>query len=270
MQGQQPVPASNATQTNQPMFITQELNQQLHTLATQQREAEVQFSYVQTRERQQVALDRFAQSLKTVRCQWNGTAYNKTGCCKEDSIEGDVYCKKHLNALNKAYYKGGEVPNGFEPRGIVKKKKQQYISNFEQLQKRLQKPEVIQKLKDDLRKSQFQIALHIRGLPTPLPVCEEKCTHVDTFKCIICQESKMPEGSILAGLPCLHFFHSKCIEPWANNSNSCPVCRAKFTTIFEYATGKKWKTVEDRALAPPTAGDRQVAQDLQNQMDTSA
>ena len=29
----------------------------------------------------------------------------------------------------------------------------------------------------------------------------------------------------LLTLPCFHFFHYDCIEPWFKNKSECPVCR---------------------------------------------
>ena len=45
--------------------------------------------------------------------------------------------------------------------------------------------------------------------------------------CTICQENYEP-SSLLKCLPCGHFFHCECIEPWLLNcSNLCPICRNK-------------------------------------------
>ncbi len=45
--------------------------------------------------------------------------------------------------------------------------------------------------------------------------------------CTICQEN-YSDDSNLKILPCGHFFHCECIEPWLLNcSNLCPICRKK-------------------------------------------
>ena len=42
--------------------------------------------------------------------------------------------------------------------------------------------------------------------------------------CPICQEP-FRSHEFFKGLPCTHFFHCDCIEPWLHVKNSCPVCR---------------------------------------------
>ena len=45
--------------------------------------------------------------------------------------------------------------------------------------------------------------------------------------CTICQENYEPQSTIKI-LPCGHFFHCECIEPWLLNcSNLCPICRKR-------------------------------------------
>ena len=31
--------------------------------------------------------------------------------------------------------------------------------------------------------------------------------------------------------PCGHNLHNECLKPWVERANSCPICRAKFTTV---------------------------------------
>jgi hypothetical protein len=46
--------------------------------------------------------------------------------------------------------------------------------------------------------------------------------------CTICQENYEEENKQVKLLPCGHFFHCTCIEPWLLNcSNLCPICRVK-------------------------------------------
>ncbi|KAJ5071744.1 hypothetical protein M0811_09904 [Anaeramoeba ignava] len=44
--------------------------------------------------------------------------------------------------------------------------------------------------------------------------------------CPICLES-FQESEKLRILPCLHFFHKSCIDPWLNNHDTCPICKTK-------------------------------------------
>lgn len=43
-------------------------------------------------------------------------------------------------------------------------------------------------------------------------------------KCLICLE-EFGDGDDVKTLPCLHFYHQKCIEQWLGTDNSCPVCK---------------------------------------------
>ncbi|OHT15019.1 hypothetical protein TRFO_14511 [Tritrichomonas foetus] len=43
--------------------------------------------------------------------------------------------------------------------------------------------------------------------------------------CGVCLQ-KIPEGTEVAVLPCMHSFHPKCIERWTKVQNECPMCKA--------------------------------------------
>lgn len=42
--------------------------------------------------------------------------------------------------------------------------------------------------------------------------------------CVVCQE-KFQCGDNVTGLPCEHRFHRKCVVPWLESHNTCPICR---------------------------------------------
>lgn len=43
--------------------------------------------------------------------------------------------------------------------------------------------------------------------------------------CGVCLQ-KIPEGTEVAVLPCMHSFHLKCIKKWAKVNSTCPFCKA--------------------------------------------
>jgi hypothetical protein len=47
--------------------------------------------------------------------------------------------------------------------------------------------------------------------------------------CSICQEEFTVESAEMLQLPCGHWFHSACIEPWLQRAQSCPSCRSNVT-----------------------------------------
>ena len=60
-------------------------------------------------------------------------------------------------------------------------------------------------------------------------------------KCPVCL-SLLDEEDEVKKMPCSHVFHSKCILPWLQKVNSCPVCRHELPTDDpEYEEFKKHK-----------------------------
>jgi len=47
--------------------------------------------------------------------------------------------------------------------------------------------------------------------------------YFDQKSCVVCQSDYIV-GDTLASLPCLHNFHSHCIEPWLQQRQVCPIC----------------------------------------------
>jgi hypothetical protein len=45
--------------------------------------------------------------------------------------------------------------------------------------------------------------------------------------CCICLESWAP-GETQRTLPCLHFFHAQCVDPWLTRRFQCPLCQTPF------------------------------------------
>lgn len=46
----------------------------------------------------------------------------------------------------------------------------------------------------------------------------------DSKTCIICMDD-FEAGSMVRVLPCLHHFHTKCIDQWLMRQGTCPVCK---------------------------------------------
>ncbi|KAH7532814.1 uncharacterized protein LOC107416522 [Ziziphus jujuba] len=51
----------------------------------------------------------------------------------------------------------------------------------------------------------------------------------DDVVCAICKEKILLEEKVKK-LPCCHYYHGECIEPWLGIRNSCPVCRYELPT----------------------------------------
>jgi hypothetical protein len=50
-------------------------------------------------------------------------------------------------------------------------------------------------------------------------------THVGKqMRCPICLDDFI-EGDSLKTMPCMHIYHSKCIDRWLATDNSCPICK---------------------------------------------
>lgn len=43
-------------------------------------------------------------------------------------------------------------------------------------------------------------------------------------KCLVCLD-EFADGDDLKTMPCLHFYHQRCLEQWLSTNNSCPVCK---------------------------------------------
>eukprot|EP00918_Siedleckia_nematoides_P041577 GHVU01090446.1.p1 GENE.GHVU01090446.1~~GHVU01090446.1.p1 ORF type:complete len:154 (+),score=16.05 GHVU01090446.1:71-532(+) len=64
----------------------------------------------------------------------------------------------------------------------------------------------------------------VKSLPTKKMEAQEK-----DVRCEICQ-ADYEVGEETKRLPCKHFFHSTCIQPWLDKTNTCPLCRQELPT----------------------------------------
>jgi len=49
--------------------------------------------------------------------------------------------------------------------------------------------------------------------------------------CLVCLSEYVPTEEVRT-MPCLHFFHTDCIDKWLRKANSCPIC--KFNIKLNY------------------------------------
>lgn len=76
---------------------------------------------------------------------------------------------------------------------------------------------------DHIYKSETTETIGTIEMGVEAPVSDEKVN--DTHKlCIICI-SEYVENDPLKELRCLHRYHTKCITPWLESHNNCPLCR---------------------------------------------
>ncbi|KAJ6638706.1 E3 ubiquitin-protein ligase [Pseudolycoriella hygida] len=69
---------------------------------------------------------------------------------------------------------------------------------------------------------------------------EERSFTKNDEKCTICLKPNTDDEEIFKILPCKHAFHSTCILPWLERTNSCPLCRQEMPTDDEdYEERKK-------------------------------
>ncbi|XP_026413929.1 E3 ubiquitin-protein ligase SDIR1-like isoform X2 [Papaver somniferum] len=54
----------------------------------------------------------------------------------------------------------------------------------------------------------------------------------DGLTCSVCLE-QVNQGEIIRTLPCLHQFHSTCIDPWLRQQGICPVCKFRANELLE-------------------------------------
>ncbi|XP_065877072.1 E3 ubiquitin-protein ligase SDIR1-like isoform X2 [Euphorbia lathyris] len=60
--------------------------------------------------------------------------------------------------------------------------------------------------------------------------CVKTCE--DELTCSICLE-QVKRGELVRSLPCLHQFHSNCIDPWLRQQGTCPVCKFRMGSEWE-------------------------------------
>jgi hypothetical protein len=49
-------------------------------------------------------------------------------------------------------------------------------------------------------------------------------------ECSICMDA-VELGTEVTVLPCTHWFHYNCIEPWLSQHNTCPHCRRSIDSV---------------------------------------
>ena len=90
---------------------------------------------------------------------------------------------------------------------------------------------------NDLNEIIERMLHHTRDNPTDAAIVSELPeTKIDDINkldndkknCVICMED-FKAGDISTNLPCLHMFHTNCIQSWLKKQNTCPICKFKLT-----------------------------------------
>jgi hypothetical protein len=90
---------------------------------------------------------------------------------------------------------------------------------------------------NDLNEMIERMLHHTRENPTDAAIVSELPeTKIDDIKkldndkknCVICMED-FKNGDKTTNLPCLHMFHTNCIQSWLKTQNTCPICKFKLT-----------------------------------------
>ena len=75
---------------------------------------------------------------------------------------------------------------------------------------------------NDTRGASPEAMKSIAYFPAPASMCASD----SVVTCSVCISEYVVEEQV-AKLPCGHEFHSKCLGPWLESQDTCPVCRAK-------------------------------------------
>jgi hypothetical protein len=64
-------------------------------------------------------------------------------------------------------------------------------------------------------------------LPKPVTMHDHAVRDADGTECSICLSPFQPHEPGVVRVKCGHLFHRKCLEPWFQGHDTCPVCRAE-------------------------------------------
>lgn len=71
----------------------------------------------------------------------------------------------------------------------------------------------------------------IHRLPTcTLPPARPGVGAAEEEDCVVCLDPKQP-GNEVRTLPCLHQFHTACIDKWLSGKASCPICTQEVSAL---------------------------------------
>ena len=88
---------------------------------------------------------------------------------------------------------------------------------------------------EDLLRLQEQLGVVSRGATSeqidelPTSTAPAADTNNEHTSCAVCLEDYV-EGESLRTLPCLHQFHTKCVDTWLKQNRACPICKIDVCT----------------------------------------
>ncbi|VDN21832.1 unnamed protein product [Gongylonema pulchrum] len=89
---------------------------------------------------------------------------------------------------------------------------------------------------------------------------EPQCLVRHSARCPICMV-EFVDGEHIRYLPCMHFFHKKCVDDWLMRSFSCPSCMEPVdSAMLSSFAAHTVRGLETLACSPAVAGTQRSTQ----------
>ena len=154
---------------------------------------------------------------------------------KKENIDDDLSDNQSVNSrisFKKRPILRRLLTNDEENKNKINKDKNKDKNSYNNSNKSSHKKEKRQKIFEEILtlKIEENNEEDIINLVSAIPafIVKEKNKNNNNTNCPICL-GKFKLGEKESSLPCLHFFHSNCIENWLKRNKSCPVCKLKIS-----------------------------------------
>lgn len=73
------------------------------------------------------------------------------------------------------------------------------------------------------------------------------------FRCPICM-NEFQQSDPIRLLPCMHYYHTRCIDEWLMRSITCPNCMQRVDVAFQRTVPRRHRRTPSRGSTGATAG----------------